>query len=213
MLAGRIEPSQPSQPDSQEGRVSSADEIDAARAREYVLLAALLSRAPDRGLLEQIAGLRVDASPLGLARASLAEAARGAKPEAVEREFFELFIGVGRGELMPYGSYYLTGFLYERPLARLRSDLAELGIVRADGNREPEDHVATLCEIMAGLAGGEFAAPPGSDERIFKNHVEPWVGRFFADLERAQAAKFYRAVGTLGRTLLEIESEAYALPA
>jgi TorA maturation chaperone TorD len=214
MLAGRIEPSQPSQSQVEESLAAVApDEIDAARAREYALLAALLTRIPDRRLLDDIAELEVDASPIGLAHAALAEAARAARPEAVEREFFELFIGIGRGEVMPYGSYYLTGFLYERPLARLRADLAELGIARSEDNYEPEDHIATLCEVMAGVAGGRFPAPVGSDEQIFKKHIEPWAARFFADLEGAQAAQFYRSVGMLGRTFIEIESEAYALPA
>ena len=215
MLAGRIEPSQPSQSQVEESLAMAVlpDEVDAARAREYALLAALLTRTPDRQLLEDIADLKVDATPIGLAHAALAEAARAARPETVEREFFDLFIGIGRGEVMPYGSYYLTGFLYERPLARLRSDLAELGIARSEGNYEPEDHLATLCEVMAGLAGGRLPAPSGSDKRIFKKHVEPWAARFFADLERAQAAQFYRSVGMLGRVFIEIESQAYALPA
>jgi TorA maturation chaperone TorD len=215
MLAGRIEPSQPTQSQVEETSAAAGlpDEIGAARAREYALLARLLTRTPDRQLLNEIAGVKVDASPLGLAHAALAEAARAAKPDELEREFFDLFIGIGRGEMMPYGSYYLTGFLHERPLARLRTDLAELGIARSDGNHEPEDHIGTLCEVMAGLAGGEFPAPRGSDEQIFKKHIEPWAARFFTDLERAQAAQFYRSVGTLGRTFIEIESEAYALPA
>jgi TorA maturation chaperone TorD len=215
MLAGRIEPSQPTQLQVEETSAAAGlpDEIDAARAREYALLARLLTRTPDRQLLNEIAGVKVDASPLGLAHAALAEAARAAKPDEVEREFFDLFIGIGRGEMVPYGSYYLTGFLHERPLARLRTDLAELGIARSDGNHEPEDHIGTLCEVMAGLAGGEFPAPRGSDEQIFKKHIEPWAARFFTDLERAQAAQFYRSVGMLGRTFIEIESEAYALPA
>jgi TorA maturation chaperone TorD len=215
MLAGRIEPSQPTQLQVEETSAAAGlpDEIDAARAREYALLARLLTRTPDRQLLNEIAGVKVDASPLGLAHAALAEAARAAKPDELEREFFDLFIGIGRGEMMPYGSYYLTGFLHERPLARLRTDLAELGIARSDGNHEPEDHIGTLCEVMAGLAGGEFPAPRGSDEQIFKKHIEPWAARFFTDLERAQAAQFYRSVGTLGRTFIEIESDAYALPA
>jgi TorA maturation chaperone TorD len=215
MLAGRIEPSPPTQSQVEESIAGAGllDEIDAARAREYALLAALLTRTPDRQLLDDIASLKVDARPIGLAHAALAEAARAAKPEEVEREFFDLFIGIGRGEVMPYGSYYLTGFLYERPLARLRADLAEFGIARSDGNHEPEDHIAMLCEVMAGLAGGRFPAPHGSDEQIFKKHIEPWAARFFADLERAQAAQFYRGVGTLGRTFVEIESEAFALPA
>src|SRR5579871_5671674 len=118
-------------------------EVDAARGREYMLLGVLLRRAPDARLLNQLRSIRADASPLGIAHASLADAAAAANADRVEREFFDLFIGVGRGELMPYGSYYLTGFLHERPLARLREDLASLGIERVDGNYEPEDHAAT----------------------------------------------------------------------
>lgn len=187
------------------------DEVDAARAQEYALLSALLARAPDAALLKRLAGLRGDASPIGVAHVALAEAASRATTQQVEREFFNLFIGVGRGELMPYGSYYLTGFLHERPLARLREDLGRLGIERTDGNAEPEDHAATLCEIMAGLAGGRFGAHAGSDQEIFEKHMAPWIGRFFSDLERAEAADFYRSVGTIGRLLIDIETEAFAL--
>lgn len=187
------------------------DEVDAARAQEYALLSALLVRAPDAALLKRLAELRGEATPLGVAHAALAEAASRTTAEQVEREFFNLFIGIGRGELMPYGSYYLTGFLHERPLARLREDLGKLGIERTEGNCEPEDHAATLCEIMAGLAGGRFGARPGSDQEIFENHLAPWMGRFFSDLERAEAANFYRSVGTIGRLLMDIETEAFAL--
>jgi TorA maturation chaperone TorD len=134
------------------------------------------------------------------------------KVSAIEREFFNLFIGLGRGELLPYGSYYLTGFLNERPLARLRDDLAAFGVERMEGNYEPEDHAATLCEIMASFAGGRFAPPPGAERKLFEKHMAPWIGRFFADLERAEAADFYRHVGALGRLFIEIETEAFALP-
>ena len=113
------------------------DEVDVARAQEYALLAMLLMRAPDAALLSKLSALRADVSPLGLAHAALAEAAEATRVEKVEREYFDLFIGLGRGELMPYGSYYLTGFLHERPLARLRDDLARLGIARAEGMVEP----------------------------------------------------------------------------
>src|SRR5262249_54810788 len=92
---------------------AAPDEIDAARAREYALLAVLLRRAPNADLLALLATLRGDASPLGLAHAALAEAAATTSVERAEREFFDLFIGIGRGELLPYGSYYLTGFLNE----------------------------------------------------------------------------------------------------
>lgn len=189
------------------------DEIDAARAQEYGLLAALLLHAPDAKLLASLAGLRGDPTPLGLAHAALAEAASDASPAKVEREYFNLFIGLGRGELLPYGSYYLTGFLHERPLARLRDDLAAIGIARAEGVVEPEDHAGILCEIMSGLAGRTLPTSPDSERLIFEKHMASWVGRFFADLENANEAKFYRAVGQLGRVFIEIEAEAFDLPA
>jgi TorA maturation chaperone TorD len=112
---------------------------------------------------------------------------------------------------VPYGSYYLTGFLNERPLARLRDDLARLGIERAPGESEPEDHAAVLCEIMSGLVDGRFEAPVGSDRELFHKHLSPWMGRFFADLEHAKEANFYHRIGAVGRLFIEIESEAFAL--
>jgi len=199
-------------PDLYNNDAAAVDEVDAARASEYALLANLLARAPDAALLARLAGLRGDASPLGVAHAALGVAAAAITIERAEREFFDLFIGIGRGELLPYGSYYLTGFLNERPLARLREDLGRLGIERAEGNHEPEDHAAILCEIMAGLAGGQFKNPAGADRALFERHLAPWIGRFFADLENAEAADFYRRVGALGRLFITIESEAFALP-
>jgi TorA maturation chaperone TorD len=194
------------------GTGGDVDEVDAARAQEYALLSVLLARAPDAALLARLATLRADASPLGPAHAALVEAAERANVERVEREYFDLFIGLGRGELLPYGSYYLTGFLHERPLARLRADLGKLGIERTAGQAEPEDHAAILCEIMAGLASRRFPAPAGADRELFEQHLEPWIGRFFADLEQAEAADFYRRIGTLGRVFVEIETDAFALP-
>jgi TorA maturation chaperone TorD len=203
--AGRV-------PDAHGEYLDQPDEVDAARAGEYALLARLLARAPDTVLLAGIANLRGDATPLGVAHASLAQAAIGGIAEEIAREFFDLFIGVGRGELLPYGSYYLTGFLNERPLARLREDLQALGIERVEGQCEPEDHAAILCEVMAGLVGGQLPAPIGRQRQIFEKHLAPWIGRFFADLAVADAADFYRHVGTVGRLFIEIETEAFALP-
>jgi TorA maturation chaperone TorD len=187
-------------------------DAEAARSREYALLSTLLSRPPDQTLLERLADLAGDASPLGRAHAGVAEAARSTSAAHVEREYFNLFIGLGRGELLPYGSYYLTGFLHERPLARLRQDLVQLGIERAAGQAEPEDHAAILCEVMAGLVSRCFPAPPGADRALFERHLSPWIGRFFADLECAETADFYRRVGTLGRAFIDIETAAFALP-
>jgi TorA maturation chaperone TorD len=193
------------------------DDVDAARAQEYALLATLLARAPDRDLLARLARLKADASSLGAAHGQLAQAAHAADAARLEREYFTLFVGVGRGEVLPYGSYYLTGFLHERPLARLRGDLAELGIARAEEQCEPEDHIAILCEVMAGFAGGRFAPHAGEERRaiekqFFDKHVAPWARRFFADLERAEAADFYRAVAAVGAAFIDIETEAFALP-
>jgi TorA maturation chaperone TorD len=198
-------------PDLFGSETQAADEVDTARAQEYALLATLLARAPDAQLLSRLAHLRGDPSPLGLAHAALGEAAARLDVERVGREYFDLFVGLGRGELLPYASYYLTGFLYERPLARLRADLKHFGIERADGQSEPEDSAATLCEIMAGLAGGTFEAPPGADRAIFEKHVAPWLGRLFADMAVSRSADFYARLGTLGQTFLEIEAEAFKL--
>jgi TorA maturation chaperone TorD len=193
------------------GGAGEVDEIETARAQEYALLSVLLRRAADAHLLTRLAALRGDPSPLGMAHAALAEAAAATNAEQVEREFFDLFLGIGRGELLPYGSYYLTGFLNERPLARLRDDLAQFGIEGVEGEVEPEDHVAVLCEIMAGLVGGRFEAPVGADRALFGRHLGPWIDRFFADLEQAETADFYRRIGTVGRVFMEIERGAYSL--
>ena len=198
---------------SEHAAPSGPDEVDAARAQEYALLSVLLARAPDPALLARLSQLRADPSPLGLAHGTLAEAASCSTVEGIEREYFNLFIGIGRGELLPYGSYYLSGFLHERPLARLRGDLQRLGIERAAGQAEPEDHAAVLCEIMAGIASHRFPVPAGADRELFERHIAPWIGRFFADLERAEAADFYRRVGTLGRMFMDIETQAFVLPA
>jgi TorA maturation chaperone TorD len=187
------------------------DDVDIARMEEYALLSALLMRPPDATLLRDISAIRADSTEFGRAHAALAQAAETTNPQRLEREYFNLFIGLGRGELLPYGSYYLTGFLHERPLARLRGDLAEIGVVRAEQHCEPEDHIAILCEIMAGLAGGRFVAPEGSERRIFERHLAPWAGRLFADLEATPSAEFYRHVGRIGRLFMDIETEAFAL--
>lgn len=195
----------------------AVDPIDAARAEHYLLLAALTTRPPTSELLAQLASLRGDASPLGMAILRVADAAARTTETKAGEEFFNLFIGVGRGELVPFASYYLTGFLYDRPLARLREDLSKLGIVRAEGVHEPEDSIGAVCEVMAGLIRGDFGsdadgAEGAPDAEFFARHVKPWASRFFADLQLAEAADFYRAVGMLGTTWLEIETAAYELP-
>jgi TorA maturation chaperone TorD len=190
---------------------SPIDELDQLRAAEYGLLSLLLGKAPDDETLSRVATLKGDASELGMAHLDLATAAAQTDAAAASKEFFALFIGLGRGELLPYASYYLTGFLHERPLARVREDFELLGIERAGVSREPEDHIAILLEVMAGLARGEFDADLAMQARFFERHLQPWAARMFADLEMSQAASFYRAVGRVGRVFMELESEAFAL--
>ena len=187
------------------------DEIDLLRAAEYGLLSLLLGKAPDSETLARVAQLKGDASDLGMAHIELAAVASATDDRAANKEFFDLFIGLGRGELLPYASYYLTGFLHERPLARVRGDLDLLGIERAGTSREPEDHVAILMEVMAGLARGDFEAEFAEQARFFERHLKPWAARMFADLEMSGTAKFYRAVGRVGRVFMELESEAFTL--
>jgi TorA maturation chaperone TorD len=197
-----------------QGQVSlkpDIDEIDRLRAAEYDLLALLLGKAPDADTLSRVAALKGDASDLGMAHVELAAAAAAADDRAVSKEFFDLFIGLGRGDLLPYASYYMTGFLHERPLARVREDLDGLGIERAGPSREPEDHIAILLEVMAGLALGSFEADFTEQARFFERHLKPWASRMFADLEMSGSANFYRAVGHVGRAFMELESEAFTL--
>ena len=161
--------------------------------------------------LTRVATLKGDGSDLGIAHIELAAVAAATDDRAVSKEFFDLFIGLGRGELLPYASYYLTGFLHERPLARVREDFGLLGIERAGTSREPEDHIAILLEVMSGLARGDFEADFTEQARFFERHLKPWAARMFADLEMSQAAGFYRAVGRVGRIFMELETEAFTL--
>jgi TorA maturation chaperone TorD len=188
------------------------DEFDRARAQEYALLSTLLSRSPDSQMIGRLALLRGDASPLGIAHTALGQAASRATEESVGREYFDLFAGLGKGLLLPYASHYLAGSLYGRPLGRIRESLQQLGIENAAGNSEPEDHAATLCEIMAGLIGGDIGGQAGGDREFFEKHLGSWARRFFVDLEQAQSVDFYAHVGSLGRIFVDIETEAFALP-
>jgi TorA maturation chaperone TorD len=165
--------------------------------------------------LDQMAGLHGDDTELGQAIQGMARVARVTKPAAAEREFNALFIGLGRGELLPYASYYLTGFLNEKPLAKLRSDMAARGITRASNVYEPEDNIASLMEMMAGMIVGRFGKPASlSDQKTFwSRHVGPWAGHFFSDLEAAENSVLYASVGTAGRVFMGIERDGFQMTA
>lgn len=194
---------------------SEIAEEDQLRASWYRLLARLLAAPPDAALLQQFAALKSDGSRFGDALAALAAAAHGTSIESVTQEYFDLFIGIGQAELVPYGSYYLTGFLHEKPLAKLRGDMARLGIGRAEGVAESEDHIAAVCEMMAGLITGGFGEPAELEVQhaFFQEHIGCWAPRFFEDLEAARGAAFYMPVGTIGRLFMAVESQAFDMAA
>ena len=190
-------------------------EEDRLRADLYNFLGVLLSGPPDQILLEQTSGLSGDQGDLGTAINALAKIAKLSKPKAVESEFNKLFIGLGRGELLPYASYYMTGFLNEKPLALLRQDMAARGMTRAQNVYEPEDNIASLMEMMGALIVGRFGDPAElADQRTFFNrHIAPWAGHFFTDLEAAKNSVLYAAVGQVGRVFMEIEAEGFRMSA
>jgi TorA maturation chaperone TorD len=186
---------------------------DVLRARCYRLLARFLSAPPAPDLLQNAAALTGDDSALGLAIGALARVCAGSNAAAVAEEYHDLFIGLVRGELVPYGSYYLTGFLHEKPLARLRQDMARLGVEREQGVADPEDHIASLLEMMAGLIDGALGPPRSLAEQkaFYTAHIGPWAPVLFRDMETAKASVVYSALGSVGRAFLAIEDEGFAM--
>jgi TorA maturation chaperone TorD len=188
-------------------------EEDRLRAQLYDFLAILLAQPPDEARLKQTAGLTGDESDLGRAMQALSRVANVTTPAAAKSEFNALFIGLGRGELLPYASYYLTGFLNEKPLAQLRGDMARHGITRAPNVYEPEDNIASLMEMMAGMILGRFGTAANLDEQktFWSRHIGPWAAHFFSDLEAAKGSVLYAPVGTAGRVFMEIEREGFRM--
>jgi len=181
------------------------------RAGVYSLIGALLAAAPDKALLDHISSLAVAESEhgeLALSISMLGLAASRCEVAAVGDEYHALFIGLGRGELVPYGSWYQTGFLMEKPLGTLRDDLAMLGFERDEGVCEPEDHVAALCEVMAMLIQSNSSLEQQST--FFHGHIASWLERFFSDLSTAKTAVFYRAVGRFGSAFTALEKNYLA---
>jgi TorA maturation chaperone TorD len=185
-----------------------------SRAETYLLLAHLLHAPPAAALLDALGAIEGDASALGKARAALARAARATAPPEVASEYRALFEGLPEAELMPYGSHYLTGKLFGRPLAELRLAMARLGLARRDDAREPEDHIASVLEVMAGLILGSFGDAPASlreQREFFEAHLRSWTPTFFGDLERVAESGFYARVGGFGRCFIEVERQAFAM--
>jgi TorA maturation chaperone TorD len=184
---------------------------DLLRADMYGFLATLLRGEPSDELLNTVVSIKGDPSAIGSASSVLATLASKLSGDEIRDEYMRLFIGVGRGEILPYASYYLTGFLNDKPLANLRNDMAEFGIERADGVKDPEDHIASLYDIMSGMIRGAFGEPMdlAVQARFFKKHIEPWAPLLMQDIEAAKSAVFYAPVGTIGRAFMDIESAAF----
>jgi TorA maturation chaperone TorD len=202
----------------QAGEANRTDEVfpDSAQGRStaYSVLATLLSGPPTEAMLHELAslagfGTTSDTGPLDEAWVRLGSAALAVDPQAVADEYHALFIGLTQGELIPYASWYRRGALMDRPLVRVRRDLAGLGLAREAGVREPEDHAATLCAAMQELLAEHEDAAAG---KFYLEHVGPWLGALFADMERARSADFYRAVADFGNSLTAVESIYWSLP-
>jgi TorA maturation chaperone TorD len=190
------------------------DAGEQARVEVYRLLGALLAGPPGDALLDMLRSLQPEPAPDGDAMTAawqaLKEAAEQAEAGMLEEEYFNLFIGLGRGEVVPYASFYIHGFLMEKVLASLRGELGGLGIERRQGVAEPEDHVAALCEVMAMIISGHGLQLRQS--AFFESYVASWAGHFFEDLGKAEAAIFYRAVAQLGQAFLAVEQRYFSLP-
>jgi TorA maturation chaperone TorD len=187
---------------------ASLDQEQRYRASAWALLAALLRAAPDQALLDHVGKLSPDgeneSDELHAAMLNLASAARGQDPARLNEEFNNLFIGVGKGETVPYGSWYLTGFLMEQPLSDLRDDLRALGFERSPETHEPEDHAAAILEVFSVMIGDGFSLP--QQQGFFETHMQSWLERFFTDLGQARSAEFYKPVAQFGAAILKLES-------
>ncbi|MDP2781639.1 molecular chaperone [Devosia sp.] len=192
---------------------SAIAEEDLLRARLYRLLARFLARPPSREELALAAAMSGDHSELGKAVQAFSEVAARQGEDGVAQEFHDLFIGLGRGELLPYESYYLTGFLHEKPLAQLRRDMEALGIAGDESSPETEDHIAALMDMMAGLIEGSFGAPAdiATQKKFFDHHVGSWAKHFFRELEGAKSSVLYATLGQVGRVFMDIEEVAFSM--
>lgn len=185
---------------------------ETARADFYGLLASLFYGPPSRDLLAAIAQARApEEGVLNQAWSALATRCREADVQQVHDEYESLFIGVGKPELILYGSYYLSGFLMEKPLAALRTDLAELGLERDESMPESEDHIAVLCEVMRYLITSDDVvhASLATQKRFFATHLQPWAADMCAAIENHPEATFYAGVARLARNFFEVESQAF----
>ncbi len=198
------------------GRATASADIaeeDILRANLYRMLAHILKAPPEKTDLDLLAGLSGDDTRLGQAIGGLAHLAERTSPEAARREYHDLFIGLERGELVPYGSHYRSGLHEDDPLAQIRADMARQGIELSPELAQAEDHIAALLEIMAGLILGIGDEPAPLDEQkvFFMSNIALWAKHFFTDLEGARSSVFYAAVGKVGAVFMDIEEAAFGM--
>ncbi len=194
---------------------SADDSEELARAELYGLLARLWLAPPDAPLLQQFA-VAVTQAPQagGLLEApwqALVAALRGTTAEAAAAEHEALFHGVGKPEVFAYGSFYLTGFLNEKPLAALRTDLAVLGLSRDVQALETEDHVAYGFEVMRYLIAGDDLAVCNLEQqrRFFRAHLQTWVDKLCDTVMAHPRAHTWCAVAQLTRDFMRVETQAF----
>ena len=186
------------------------DENKEWRAQTYALLANLFAQAPNQVLLDHIAAIEVTEpeSPMGKQWLKLVSVVKQANISMLEEEYQTLFIGVTHGELIPYGSYYQTGFLMEEPLAELRADLSRLGLEKHEDTAEPEDHVSAQCDVMRLILMAE-GTPVVTDKEFFLHHLKPWMINFFTDLAKTNTSNVYSVVGEFGKAFINMELSEY----
>ena len=186
---------------------------DQLRADMYSFLANLLRAEPSSELVNQLTKLESDDSPIGKSIKTLSKLASSLDLPTIRDEYVRIFIGVGRGEILPFASYYLTGFLKDKPLAKLRNDMKEIGIELAENVKEPEDHIASLFDMMSGLILGKFSKKfsIGEQRGFFNKHLAPWVDLLMRDIESSRIAVFYSPIGTIGREFMEIERSSFSM--
>ena len=186
------------------------------RAELYGLLARLWFAPPDAALFEQFAVAVTEApqpgSFLEAPWQDLVAAMRASSVEAAATEFEALFVGIGKPDVLAYGSQHLAGALNEKPLVALRSDLAELQLARDPAAIETEDHLSFLFEVMRYLIAGDDLAVCNLERqrRIFRAHIQPWVGSSLADAVIAHPrARLYAALAAFTRAFVEVEAQGF----
>ncbi|CAH1205543.1 Putative formate dehydrogenase-specific chaperone [Vibrio harveyi] len=179
------------------------------RTEIYLVLSALFRSAPSEEMIEFLTSLEVEPSESAMQKAwiALQQAAKDSNREALEDEYQDLFIGIGRGEVMPFGSWHMTGAMMEKPLAEIRHDLELLGFERDENVKEPEDHIAALCEVMSMLTGEE----EDLQQAVFNKHIAPWFSSFTQQLENAESANFYKPAAQLCEAFLTLEQVRFSV--